>query len=234
MRPHRRRRSRRHWSTHSEQRSHRLNSTMQSSSRKRPASFPRLMLSPRANSPFPRPIAKLTALDLDLKKVVMSNGITLRNVSHWFIESSAAVVGGRQHRPRGARSAVFSRLWEPVGAAKTTLLNIIAGLVTPSEGSVVHHDRGKRGVAAERVHWLHVGRATPSSRGGASGATSSFGLEARRTGKRERALRASAALELVGLTGHEAAFTPISCPKACVSEPIWRGFLVPDPQMFLP
>lgn len=89
------------------------------------------------------------------------------------------------------------------GCGKTTLLNIIAGLLPPTDGKVLLNDREITGPGLDRTVVFQDDAVFPwyTVRGNVE-----YGLKIARTGREERERRVAHSLKLVGLTGSESLY----------------------------
>jgi len=120
----------------------------------------------------------------------------------------AFVSRGRRGRPVlalqdvafDARPGEFVSLVGPSGCGKSTCLNLLAGLDTPSEGTVSHHGSPVRGVNTSVGYITQDDNLLPwrSLRGNVE-----LSLELRGVARRERRERAQEFINLVGLGGFE-------------------------------
>ena len=95
----------------------------------------------------------------------------------------------------------FVTLLGPSGCGKTTLLNIIAGFLTPSSGRVILHGRDVTNTAAYLRDVGVVFQNYALFPHMTVAGNVAFGLEERRRPRREINQRVAAALEMVGLSG---------------------------------
>src|ERR1700731_1978112 len=98
------------------------------------------------------------------------------------------------------RGSFFSILG-PSGCGKTTLLRMIAGFIEPDSGEIVIGGRSMRAVAPNRRPVNMVFQQLALFPMMSVGENVAFGLARRGVGRAERARRADAMLERVGLTG---------------------------------
>lgn len=101
--------------------------------------------------------------------------------------------------PRAARVMVLG----PSGAGKSTLLKVIAGLETPRAGALRLDGRSLLGMPPERREVVYMAQRSALFAWLSVEENVSFGLKMRGVGAAERALKASEALEWVGLAGFE-------------------------------
>lgn len=133
-----------------------------------------------------------------------TNGVEFRNINHWFVSDQQAnqVLEDITFQvPDGQ----FMSIVGGSGCGKTTVLNMIAGLIKPTEGTIIARVGGKEvslpspqlGYMWARdslLPWRRLQRNVE------------FGLEVRGIGKHERAERARKYIEMVGLAGAEKKF----------------------------
>lgn len=127
--------------------------------------------------------------------------LEVRGVSHWFTDEQT---GEQVHALSGVdlliKDGEFVTLVGPSGCGKTTLLNAIAGFITPSQGTLVCDGKPITGPGRDRgvvfqdlaiLPWRTVKR------------NIAHGLEIAKVPKDEQERRVARLIELMGLTGFE-------------------------------
>lgn len=131
------------------------------------------------------------------------SAITLEGVSHSFAAADGRRVAALRDVNFSIGTSTFVAIVGPSGCGKSTVLNLISGLLKPTEGSVY--------VNGEQVTGIRVGVGyMPSSDSllpwRTVQANVELPLELAGVSKRERARRAAEMLSAVGLSGSEQAF----------------------------
>jgi NitT/TauT family transport system ATP-binding protein len=170
--------------------------------------------------------ARAQEIDRDLHGL---QGVRFSSVSHWFVERDVKVVlkDVSFEIPNGQFVAIVGAS----GSGKTTVLNLIAGLIRPAHGELEVHVEG------ERV-------ALPSSKIGYMWARDALlpwrtllrnveiGLEIRHVPKRAREKTARDVIASVGLGGNEGAY-PRQLSQGMRQRGNLARLLASNPKMFL-
>jgi NitT/TauT family transport system ATP-binding protein len=124
--------------------------------------------------------------------------ISVRNVAKTFpVRTAPTQIAAIEGVSFDVRQGEFLVLVGPSGCGKSTLLDLIAGLTTPAAGDVLIDDRPITGPGLDRGVVFQQYALFPWR---TAQANIEFGLEVKGMGRKERAARASAVLDLVGLS----------------------------------
>jgi NitT/TauT family transport system ATP-binding protein len=138
---------------------------------------------------------------LAARDLVMTPRISLRGAGKTFHARGKAVVA-LEPVSLDIASEQFVAIVGPSGCGKSTILNLIAGLVRPSEGSVIYDGREVVG-ANTRVGYMTQKDTLLPWRTAESNVALALELDIRRRLRGERKQRVAQLIELVGLTGFE-------------------------------